>query len=311
MSRGKDICKKLKEVRHEIARANDIEFVTSECKFKGECTGTCPKCEAEVRYLEEQLSLRHRAGKAVAVAGIAASMFLAYAPAMAATPESVPLSAAEYTPLPPKPGDIKLIPSFPAQGERIIVNGIVADEMKDPLIGALIKCNGKEIAKTNFDGMFSMEVPRGSKIDIQYVGHVDITFTVPEDAETNFDAFIIMSEEPSLIGEVVVSDRPCKRQKDCVIYNNKWPIDAPKDVVEVTGTIREKDRPGRPEENAVIYLEQGNKVVSHADSIGNFKMTIPRGMTIIVKAPGYKDVKVNLDRNAKSISLNVTPFPIE
>lgn len=311
MSRGKDICKRLKEVRREIARANDIEYITSECKFKGECTGTCPKCEAEVRYLEEQLSLRHRAGKAIAVAGIAASMFLCYAPTSQAASEQVPSPAAEYKPLPPKPDDIKLIPSTPAQGDRIIVNGIVADEMKEPLIGALIKCNGNEIANTNIDGMFSMEVPRGSKINIQYIGHEDITFIVPEDATTNFDAFIIMSEGPSLIGEVVVIHRPSKKQKDCVIYNNKYPLDAPKDVVEVTGTIREKNRPSRPVENAVIYLEQGYKVVGHGDSAGRFKMTIPRGMTIIVKAPGYKDVKVNLDRKAKSISLNVTPFPAE
>ena len=311
MSRGKDICKRLKDVRCEIARANGIEFVTSECSFKGECTGTCPKCEAEVRYLEQQLSLRRRAGKAVTVAGIAASMFLAYAPAMAAVPEPVPSPAAQHKPLPPKPDDIKLIPSTPAQGNRIIVNGIVADEMKEPLIGATIKCNGTDFVYTNMEGMFSIEVPRGTKVDIQYIGHEDISFTIPEDAATNFDAFIIMSEGPMSLGEVVVANRPCKKQKDCVIYNNKWPLDAPKDVVQVTGTIREKDRPSRPVENAVIYLEQGNKVVAHGDSIGNFEMTIPRGMTIIVKAPGYKDVKVNLDRNAKSISLNVTPFPVE
>ena len=55
MARGKQTCKILKEIRRQIAEANDIEFITSECQYQGDCLGTCPKCEAEVRYLEQQL----------------------------------------------------------------------------------------------------------------------------------------------------------------------------------------------------------------------------------------------------------------
>lgn len=73
---GKSKCKLLKEIRRQIAAENDIEFVTSECKFQGNCSGTCPKCEAEVRYLEQQLNKRRQAGKAVAVAGIAAALIV-------------------------------------------------------------------------------------------------------------------------------------------------------------------------------------------------------------------------------------------
>ena len=62
----------MKEIRRRIAEANDIEYVTSECRYKGECKGTCPRCEAEVRYLEQQLALRRIAGKAVILAGITA-----------------------------------------------------------------------------------------------------------------------------------------------------------------------------------------------------------------------------------------------
>lgn len=74
MTRGKHTCKILKDIRRQIAEANDIEFVTSECKHKGDCLGTCPKCEAEVRYLEQQLRARSLAGKAVALAGISAGL---------------------------------------------------------------------------------------------------------------------------------------------------------------------------------------------------------------------------------------------
>ncbi len=74
MTRGKTTCRILKEIRRQIAEANDIEFVTSECRYQGDCAGTCPKCEAEVRYLEMQLSARRIAGKAIAFAGISAAV---------------------------------------------------------------------------------------------------------------------------------------------------------------------------------------------------------------------------------------------
>ena len=76
MARGKQTCKILKEIRRQIAEANGIEFVTSECRYKGDCLGTCPKCEAEVRYLEQQLRARSLAGKAIAFAGISAGVIL-------------------------------------------------------------------------------------------------------------------------------------------------------------------------------------------------------------------------------------------
>ena len=76
MARGKQTCKILKEIRRQIAEANGIEFATSECRYQGDCLGTCPKCEAEVRYLEQQLRARSLAGKAIALAGISAGMML-------------------------------------------------------------------------------------------------------------------------------------------------------------------------------------------------------------------------------------------
>ena len=37
---GKSKCKLLKQIRSQVARENDIAYVTSECKFQGECVGT-------------------------------------------------------------------------------------------------------------------------------------------------------------------------------------------------------------------------------------------------------------------------------
>ena len=70
MVRGKQTCKILKEIRKQIAAENDIELITSECTHKGDCAGTCPKCEAEVRYLERELEKRQRLGKAAVFAGM-------------------------------------------------------------------------------------------------------------------------------------------------------------------------------------------------------------------------------------------------
>lgn len=72
--RGKEKCRALKEIRRQIARENDIPYVVSQCTYQGECRGTCPKCEAELRYLERELAIRKGLGKAVAVVGISASM---------------------------------------------------------------------------------------------------------------------------------------------------------------------------------------------------------------------------------------------
>lgn len=73
-TRGRNICDTLKAIRKQIADANGIDYSPEECNYKGECMGTCPKCEQDVRDLEYELHLRQMAGKAIKVAGIAAGL---------------------------------------------------------------------------------------------------------------------------------------------------------------------------------------------------------------------------------------------
>lgn len=73
---GKNKCKILKEIRRRIADENDIPYVTRECTHKGDCAGTCPRCEQELRYLEQQLAARRRLGKTVAVTALCAGLAL-------------------------------------------------------------------------------------------------------------------------------------------------------------------------------------------------------------------------------------------
>ncbi len=71
MYRGRSICNQLKVVRRKIAEENDIPLEIKECTYEGPCRGTCPRCEAEVRYLENALASRLRMGKVATVAGVA------------------------------------------------------------------------------------------------------------------------------------------------------------------------------------------------------------------------------------------------
>lgn len=71
---GKNKCKILKEIRQKIAQENDIAYVTSECKYQGECSGTCPRCEAELQYLENELKKRQQKGIRIALTGVAAAL---------------------------------------------------------------------------------------------------------------------------------------------------------------------------------------------------------------------------------------------
>ena len=61
-------------IRKQIADANEIRYEPRECHHQGECRGTCPACEAEVRYIERQLDIRKQLGKAVAIVGISAGL---------------------------------------------------------------------------------------------------------------------------------------------------------------------------------------------------------------------------------------------
>ena len=70
-SNGKNICHALKTIRKQVAEANGIDYTPAPCHFDGECSGTCPACEAEVQYIESQLGRLRLAGKAVKVAGLA------------------------------------------------------------------------------------------------------------------------------------------------------------------------------------------------------------------------------------------------
>ena len=206
MARGKQTCKILKEIRRQIAEANGIEFATSECRYKGDCLGTCPKCEAEVRYLEQQLRARSLAGKAVALAGISAASLAML----------MPMTSEAQTPT--EHQDF-MKESIPAMTDTITVKGIVlgGDTLpdggisKEPLIGATILNNRTGSgAATNMYGHFGLPACVGDTLKIEYIGYEPQTIVVTEDMR-DVEITLIPDNNP-LMGDIVVAGPfPAKR----------------------------------------------------------------------------------------------------
>ena len=67
---GREKCELLNNIRQKIAEKNNIEFTVYECTFEGECSGTCPKCESEIRYLEKELEKKQSKGEKINIIGI-------------------------------------------------------------------------------------------------------------------------------------------------------------------------------------------------------------------------------------------------
>ena len=197
MARGKQTCKILKEIRRQIAEANGIEFATSECRYKGDCLGTCPKCEAEVRYLEQQLRVRSLAGKAVALTGISAASLAML----------MPISTEAQT-LQERQAFMK--GSIPAMTDTITVKGIVLSGdtlpdggiLKEPLIGATISNKRTALgAITNLDGHFGLPACIGDTLEVKYDGYESQTIVVNEDMR---DVEItLIPDNNALTGDVV------------------------------------------------------------------------------------------------------------
>ncbi|MCQ2339712.1 MAG: HIRAN domain-containing protein [Paludibacteraceae bacterium] len=62
MNKGKAICEILKQLRIDIAKANNIEYHPTKCTHEGPCVGTCPMCEEELNYLNMVIEHRRLAG---------------------------------------------------------------------------------------------------------------------------------------------------------------------------------------------------------------------------------------------------------
>ena len=195
--KGKETCRTLKNVRLAIAQANGISYEPTECTHKGPCAGTCPRCEQEMRYLEQQLSLRKRLGKAVAVVGVALSA-LHPMQAQVQTPAHKAKILADSVQL-----DTITVTSMLREGEQGVVwRGQVLDEDSLPMIGVTITREGQPLySVTNINGCFAIEAPIGSKIMFSYVGYESKEIIMKSQ---NPNRVIFDEVSDNLMGEVIV-----------------------------------------------------------------------------------------------------------
>jgi len=163
MKRGKRTCEILKEVRRKVAQENGIPLVERECTHEGDCRGTCPYCESEVRYLERELSKRRALGKAVTVAGIAVSSMMMGACHSPKTPApatgNAPEPAVEATSRQvSEEADGQDVPPPPGQSDPYELDGVVeevgkiAEPNDNSSESAPNRCSQKAAQLSNKDG---------------------------------------------------------------------------------------------------------------------------------------------------------------
>jgi hypothetical protein len=58
MSKGKDKCDFLRNIRRQVAAQYGLRYEPRECHHEVDCPGTCPVCDAELRDLQRQLTER-------------------------------------------------------------------------------------------------------------------------------------------------------------------------------------------------------------------------------------------------------------
>ena len=204
MVKGKSTCKLLKSIRQQIADANGISYQPKECHHKGDCAGTCPACEEEIRYLEGELKARKGNGFGMKVAGIAAGICATVMPMTAAAQAVKSDSTANPPVQTTKKAPIKVVDLSDSCASPVIVRGMVIDaENKEPVIGVAVFIDGtsKGVA-TDIDGQFALKVPSDTSLVISSIGYYSKKVRVS--SLLSSDNNVIMLERHAMTGLVEV-----------------------------------------------------------------------------------------------------------
>ena len=214
MAKGKSTCKLLKSIRQQIADANGISYQPKECHHKGDCAGTCPACEEEIRYLEGELKARKGNGFGMKVAGIAAGICATVMPMTAAAQAVKPDSTANRPVHTAKKGDVKVVDLSDGCASPVVVRGmVIGSDDKEPVIGASVVIDGtnKGVA-TNVDGQFALKLPPDTSLVISYIGYKTKKVHVSSLLHSDNNVIVLEdSREPMLDGIVAIATRPTSK----------------------------------------------------------------------------------------------------
>ena len=201
MVKGKSTCKLLKDIRQQIADANGISYQPKECHHKGDCAGTCPACEEEIRYLERELKARKGNGFGMKVAGIAAGICATVMPMTAAAQGVKPDSTANRPVHTAKKGDVKVVDLSDGCASPVVVRGmVVGSDDKEPLIGVSVVIDGtnKGVA-TNVDGQFALKLPPDTSLVVSFIGYKQKTVSVSSLLRSDNNVIVLEAYDVSVI----------------------------------------------------------------------------------------------------------------
>ena len=244
MKHGRFICNTLKAIRLDIARANGIEYVPTPCHHKGECLGTCPACESEMRYLEREIARKRSLGKAALVTGV--SLALSSLSAMAGnsalseammssysspsqvcdTTQRTEIFGMIHETMPQfRGGDRALMKYlqenvvYPPEAVKDSIQGRVVVQMLIDRTGAVSKVKVVRSVHELLDNeavRVCKSLPKfvpgrrgGETIQVWYT--LPVTFTLTDDGETAIGS---VKERPSLQSETASDDEQCFEEPD-------------------------------------------------------------------------------------------------
>ena len=204
MEKGRAICKVLKDVRQKIANENGISYHPEECHHKGECTGTCPGCEKEIRYLEEQLKNKQHSGLGLKVAGIAAGVCVTVLP-MAAMVQTESNTSSDLQAKTIKNDSIRAVDLTNGHPDAVLLRGKVFDtKTMEPIIGAVVGSQDtKKGDVTDIEGDYAVKALPTDTLEVRGIGYYKKSVTVKEllDKKNN-DIYI--TEDSAMMNEIVV-----------------------------------------------------------------------------------------------------------
>ena len=214
MAKGKSTCKLLKDIRQQIADANGISYQPKECHHKGDCAGTCPACEEEIRYLERELKVRKGNGFGMKVAGIAAGICATVMPMTAAAQAVKSDSTANRPVHTAKKAPVKVVDLSDGCASPVVVRGmVIGSDDKEPVIGASVVIDGtNKGVVTNVDGLFVLKLPPDTSLVISYIGYKKKKVHVSSLLHSDNNVIVLEEgREAMLDGIVTTATRPTSK----------------------------------------------------------------------------------------------------
>ncbi|WP_300503669.1 TonB-dependent receptor [uncultured Duncaniella sp.] len=192
--------------------------------------------------------------------------------------------------------------TVPAFAQDIVYQGTVVDSQDEPLIGATVRVPDTKIATiTDFDGNFTIKVPKGKHVEVSYIGYLPAKIT-------DFNQkTIVLREDSETLDEVVVVGYGTQKKAHLTGAISTVPMDDIKDLADgnlassLSGLVNGLSVVGgdaRPGDPASVY-------VRGVRSLGEVGSTVQQPLFVIDGVVYNNDVRVgNITTNPGAEAFN-------